>query len=133
MNHLQIENCVIHAKSGDSKEMEKIIEQFRPFVFRTAKSYNIKNYDINDLSQIGFTALLNAVNKYNPGTHTFSSYAYTSIKNSLKYFARKNSKFNKDIRGCFKISYSRNLYIAITQFKNFETSLARLLKQALSV
>jgi RNA polymerase sigma factor, sigma-70 family len=97
MNYLEIESCVINAKLGDPKEMEKIIEQFRPFIFKIAKTYNIKNYDLTDLSQIGFTALINSVHKYNPGTHTFSSYAYTSINNSLKYFARKNSKFNKDI------------------------------------
>jgi RNA polymerase sigma factor (sigma-70 family) len=97
MNHLEIESCVINAKSGDSKQMEKLITQFRSFIFRTAKTYNIKNYDLDDLSQIGFTALLNAINKYTPGTHTFSAYAYTSIKNSLNYFTRKNSKFNKDI------------------------------------
>jgi hypothetical protein len=35
------------------------------------------------------------------------------------------------IRGCFKISFSENFYIAVTQFKNFETSIAILLKQAL--
>jgi RNA polymerase sporulation-specific sigma factor len=109
MNHLEIEACVINAKYGDSKEMEKLINQFRPFIFKTAKTYNIKNYDIDDLSQIGFTALFNAVNKYNPGSHTFSSYAYNSVKNSLSYFARKNSKFNKELSINTRISSDSNI------------------------
>jgi hypothetical protein len=36
-------------------------------------------------------------------------------------------------RGCFKITYSKNLFIAATEIQNFETSLARLLKQALTI
>jgi hypothetical protein len=35
------------------------------------------------------------------------------------------------IRGCFKMSCSEKFYIAVTQFQDFETSLAGLLKQAL--
>jgi RNA polymerase sigma factor (sigma-70 family) len=109
MNHLEIEACVISAKCGDSKEMEKIINQFKPFIFKTAKTYNVKNYSIDDLSQIGFTALLDAVNKYKPGSHTFSSYAYNSIKNSLNYFARKNSKFNKELSINTRVSPDSNI------------------------
>jgi hypothetical protein len=35
------------------------------------------------------------------------------------------------IRGCFKMSCSEKFYIAVTQFQNFETSLAGILKQAI--
>ena len=35
-------------------------------------------------------------------------------------------------RGCFKITFSRNLVIEVTQFKNFETSKVTLLKHALT-
>jgi hypothetical protein len=34
-------------------------------------------------------------------------------------------------RGCFKMAYSKNLFIAAIKFQNFETSIARVLKQAL--
>jgi hypothetical protein len=39
--------------------------------------------------------------------------------------------FNIPYRGCFKITFSKNLFIADTQFQNFETSIASILKQAL--
>ena len=130
MNHLEIESCVINAKSGDSKDVEKLLNQFRPFIFRTAKTYNIKNYDLNDLSQIGFTALLNAINKYEPGSHTFSSYAYNSIKNSLNYFARKNSKFSKELSINTRISPDGNItteYIdCLEDMDNFEETFIKL-------
>lgn len=86
--------------------------------------------NIDDLSQIGFTALLNAVNKYKPGSHTFSSYAYSSVINSLNYFARKNSKFSKDLSINTRISPDSNItteYIdCIEDMDNFVETLIKL-------
>ncbi|KZL88530.1 sigma-70 family RNA polymerase sigma factor [Clostridium magnum] len=50
------------------------------------------NYDEYDLVQIGYIALINAVDKYDITKHSFSSYTYTTIKNVMKYTARSNNK-----------------------------------------
>lgn len=97
MNHNEIEACVIRAKSGNEKDLLKLIEQFTPFIYKTANSFNIRNYDTDDLAQIGCIAVMKAVIKYKIGSHTFSSYAFNSIKNELKYAARTNTKANKDL------------------------------------
>jgi DNA-directed RNA polymerase specialized sigma subunit len=39
---------------------------------------------------------MNAVSKYKLESHTFSTYAYNSIKNSLNYVARQNKKYIND-------------------------------------
>lgn len=96
MNYNEIEACVIKAKHGDREALLKIIEQFRPFIFKTAHSYNIKSYDTYDLAQAGYIALVNAVSKYKIGSHTFSSYAFNAIKNAFRYAARQNLKCNRD-------------------------------------
>jgi RNA polymerase sporulation-specific sigma factor len=96
MDHLELEACILKAKSGDKTEMGKILEQYKPFIYKTAKSYNVKNHDINDLVQIGYITLMNAVSKYKLESHTFSTYAYNSIKNSLNYVARQNKKYIND-------------------------------------
>ena len=92
MNYDEIENHVKLAKLGDSESLTKLLIQFKPFIFKTSKDFNIKNYDEYDLVQIGYIALINAVDKYDTSKHSFSSYVYTTIKNVMKYTARSNNK-----------------------------------------
>ena len=92
MNYDEIENQVKLAKTGNSESLTKVLLQFKPFIFKIAKNFNIKNYDEYDLVQIGYIALINAVDKYDITRHSFSSYAYTTIKNVMKYTARSNNK-----------------------------------------
>jgi RNA polymerase sporulation-specific sigma factor len=97
MNHYEIEASVIRAKNGNREELLKLLEQYKPFIFKTARSFNIIDCDIYDLVQIGYVALINAVAKYRTGSHTFSSYAYESIKNALRCTARNNSKHSSNL------------------------------------
>lgn len=92
MNYEEIEDHVKLAKQGDGESLTELLIQFKPFIFKTAKSFDIKNYDEYDLVQIGYIALINAVDKYDISKHSFSSYVYSSIKNSMKYTARSNKK-----------------------------------------
>ena len=96
MNHYEIETCVVGAKNGNKDDLLKVLEQYKPFIFKTAKTFKIKNYDIYDLEQIGYMAIINALAKYRTGSCTFSSYAYESIKNAFKYTARQNSKHERE-------------------------------------
>ena len=92
MNYDEIENAVKLAKSGDSQSLTSLLMQFKPFIFKTAKSFNIKNFDEYDLVQIGYISLIHAVDKYDLERHSFSSYVYSAIKNSMRYTARSNKK-----------------------------------------
>jgi RNA polymerase sporulation-specific sigma factor len=49
MNHYEIEASVIRAKNGNREESLKVLEQYKPFIFKTARTYNIKNYVLYDL------------------------------------------------------------------------------------
>lgn len=92
MNYDEIEGHVKLAKTDNSESLTKLLLQFKPFIFKTAKNFNIKNYDEYDLVQIGYIALINAVDKYDTSKHSFSSYVYSAIKNAMKYTARENRK-----------------------------------------
>ncbi len=102
MNYDEIENHVKLPKLGDSESLTKLLIQFKPFIFKTSKDFNIKNYDEYDLVQIGYIALINAVDKYDITKHSFSSYVYSTIKNVMKYTARSNNKhkLNLSINAC---------------------------------
>lgn len=97
MNHYEIEACVIRAKNGNKAELLKLLEQFKPFIFKNAACYNIKNYDLYDLVQIGYVSLINAVAKYRTGSNTFSSYAYNTVKNKFRNTARNNIRNNTEL------------------------------------
>jgi RNA polymerase sporulation-specific sigma factor len=97
MNHFEIEACVIRAKNGNKEELLKLMEQYKPFIIKTAKGFNLKGYDMYDLVQIGYVALINAVSKYRTGSNTFSTYAYNSIKNTFRYTARGNNKHEGEL------------------------------------
>lgn len=97
MNHYEIETCVIGAKNGNKEDLLKVLKQYKPFIFKTARSYNIKNYDLYDLEQIGYIAILNALRKYRTGSCTFSTYAYECIKNAFRYTARQNLKHQGEL------------------------------------
>lgn len=94
MKHFEIEASVIRAKNGNKQELLKILEQYKPFIYKTAKSYYIKDFDMYDLTQIGYVSLINAVAKYKSNSHTFSTYAFNTIKNAYKYTARQNNRYN---------------------------------------
>ena len=114
MNHFEIETCIIGAKNGNEDDLLKILEQYKPFIFKTARKFNIKNYDISDLEQIGYMAIINALAKYRTGSCTFSSYAYESIKNAFKYTARQNSKYEKE----FSLNLAADPYSMTTEYIN---------------
>jgi RNA polymerase sporulation-specific sigma factor len=97
VNRSEIETCVAQAKSGNREELLKIIEQYRPFIVKTTKTYRIRNYDFYDLMQIGYVALINAVSKYRTGSNSFSTYAYIAIENAYKYTARQNNRYDSEI------------------------------------
>ncbi|NFT93667.1 sigma-70 family RNA polymerase sigma factor [Clostridium botulinum] len=92
MEYRDIEKLVIEAKKGDDESLLKLMVQFKPFIFKTAHSFNIKDYDTYDLVQIGYIALINAVDKYKNGSNSFSSYVYAAIKNCMRCTARNNKK-----------------------------------------
>ena len=97
MNHYEIEACVLQARKGDSEELLKLFEQYKSYIFKSARQYNIKGYDMYDLVQIGYVALINAVMKYKASQHTFTAYAFSTINNAFRVTARNNSKFSSDV------------------------------------
>ena len=92
MTYTEIEASIIGAKSGNRQDMMKILEQYRPFIYKEAQQYKIISYDLNDLVQICYMALIKSITNYRTGSNTFSTYAYITIKNALRYTARQNRK-----------------------------------------
>lgn len=113
MTHEEIEACVLRAKTGSQADLLKLINQYKPFIFKLTLQYTIRNFDSYDLQQNAYIALINSVIKYNTGSHTFSTYAFNSIKNSFRQAARDNLKFSEDLSLNMPVSQEANV---VTKF-----------------
>ncbi|NLZ47386.1 MAG: sigma-70 family RNA polymerase sigma factor [Clostridiales bacterium] len=97
MKHFEMEAAVRRAKNGNKEELIKILDHFKSYIYKTANKYNIKNYDMYDLLQIAYVALINAVSKYRVGSNTFTSYAMISIQNAIKLTLRDNVSSSSEV------------------------------------
>lgn len=90
-----INQLVLSAKEGNKDALEKLMYQLRPFIIKTAKSIFIKDYDMEDLIQIGYMSLLNSVKNYNPMKNKdFLPYAIYAVKNNFSYEIRRKCRYN---------------------------------------
>lgn len=97
MDHYEIEACVVAAKNGNEEALLKLLAQYKSLIFKTAYQYDIKNYEKNDLVQIGYLAILKALKNYRVRSNTFSAYVVKAIKNAFKYTSRQNNKYELDL------------------------------------
>ena len=108
MDYKQIEQCVVKAKQGNNEAILMLLNQYKPFIFKTANKYYIGYLDIYDLVQTAYVALINAIDKYKLGSNTFSSYAFQTISNAILDLTRRNIRHNDNVSLNEKISDEGN-------------------------
>lgn len=87
-----IENLVKEAKLGDAYAKEELVNKFKPFIIKRAQGVFIKNYDMEDLIQIGVISVLRAIERYKLEKENFVSYVTYAITNNFNYEIRKRNK-----------------------------------------
>jgi RNA polymerase sigma factor (sigma-70 family) len=92
MDYKEVEECVIRAKEGSKEDVLKLINHYKGFIHKTATEFYVKNYEIDDLMQVGYIAVLKAISRYKPGSNTFCSYVMSTIRNAVIYIVREISK-----------------------------------------
>lgn len=114
---LKLNSTVLQAKKGDINAMRIIIEKFTPFIIKQCKNIFIKDYEIEDLIQIGAISLINAVKHFKvENKKDFTGYAICSIKNNYKCEIRQKCKFNYEI----SLNSNQNIYNMIEMFPSSE-------------
>ena len=94
LSYKEIENLVGDSKKGNKLSTMELVKHFEPFIFNAVKNVNISGFDTNDLIQVGYSALIVAINKYSVNSNTFCYNAYRAIKNAINYTIRSNVKHN---------------------------------------
>ena len=86
------------AKNGNEKSILFFIEKYELLIKKYAFKYKLKNYDSDDLIQIGNIAVITAINKYDliKGGEYIDDYIVHSIKNNFKNLARNQIKYKDE-------------------------------------
>ena len=91
-------SLLIKAKNGNEAAIIKIIDKYKYLIIKYSSMYTIKDHEKNDLIQIGNIAILKAISNFdiNKNENSFDSYMITTIKNTYRYLARNNIKYNSE-------------------------------------
>ena len=94
----KIFNILYKAKNSDKNSILFLIEKYQRLIRKYAFKYKIKNFDKDDLIQIGNISIITAINKYDlsKGGEYIDAYIINSIKNSFKNLARNQIKYNNE-------------------------------------
>ena len=91
-------HTLCNAKNQDKDAILFFIEKYQPLIKKYAFKYNLKNYDNNDLIQIGNISIITAINKYDlsKGNEHIDSYIINTIKNGFRNLARSEIKYTSE-------------------------------------
>ncbi len=91
-------NKLCNAKTNNKDDILFFIEKYQPIINKYAFKYKLKNFDQDDLIQIGNISVITAINKYDisKGGESIDSYIINSIKNSFRNLARSQIKYKDE-------------------------------------
>lgn len=86
------------AKNNNSEYILFLINKYKSLILKYSTSYKLKNYEKNDLIQIGNIAVIKAIKKYDisHGENYIDCYIINSIKNSYRNLARNQIKYSNE-------------------------------------
>jgi RNA polymerase sigma factor (sigma-70 family) len=78
------------AKNGNKDAIELVIKTVEPFIFKQCRRMRLREFDYEDLCQIGYMAVIKGIPKINADhLSTAPSYLMKCVHNALKYEARR--------------------------------------------
>ena len=98
LNSKRLLDIILDAKNKDSDSILFLINKYKPLIIKYSISYILKNYDKEDLIQIGIIAVIKAIEKYDisHGEYFIDCYLINSIKNTYRNLARANIKYQSE-------------------------------------
>ena len=98
LNSKRLLDIILDAKNKDSDSILFLINKYKPLIIKYSISYILKNYDKEDLIQIGTIAVIKAIEKYDisHGEDFIDCYIINSIKNTYRNLALANIKYQSE-------------------------------------
>ena len=100
-------DLILKAQNGDREAYEKIISFYTPYIKNIARKYFLVNAEIEDLMQIGFLALCDAVNKYDANSNaSFKTFLYLCVQGDIKNaISQTNNLKNKALNESLSLEF----------------------------
>lgn len=99
--------------------IDELIEENKELIYSII--YHFKNYDIEDLYQVGCIGVIKAYNNYNPNIGTkFTTYAYNYIVGEIYKYINQNNAFKLNYRNIKLKSQIKKAYDYLVQKFNRE-------------
>ena len=132
-------NKLCNAKTNNKDDILFFIEKYKPLINKYAFKYKLKNFDQDDLIQIGNISVITAINKYDisKGEQSIDSYIINSIKNGFRNLARSQIKYKDESSLNILVDEDMEIEDLITDSFNLEeyivdSSMKSLLKNILN-
>lgn len=87
------------AQSGDENAQEEMLRMFEGYIYTIASGYYIKDYDMDDLIQLGRMSVYKAMKLYDfdSASRGFMYYAMNAVKKNFMNEFRKCGKYNYEM------------------------------------
>ena len=132
------------AKNKNQSAILFLINKYNPLILKYSSSYHLKNYDKEDLIQIGNISIINAINKYDlsKGENFIDAYIINSIKNAYRNLARGQIKYqsesslnipideNSDIESLLPFDFNLEEYVMNDMEKDLLISILKTLSES---
>ena len=104
------QGLILEAQKGSSEAYEKLIFLYTPYIKNIVRKYFLIDADVEDLMQIGFLSLCEAIKKYDINSKaSFKTYLYLCVEGDIKNAITKtqNSK-NRLLSESLSLEFGEN-------------------------
>lgn len=86
------QQLIVKMKNGDKKAKDQLVMSNLKLILSIIQKINIKNFDPDDLFQVGCVGLIKALNNFEPAMNVqFSTYGVVMIMGEIKRYLRDNN------------------------------------------
>lgn len=123
---LSLEKLVELAQTGDKAMLNEIIQRFQGYIFKKCVGMFIKDYDIEDLIQIGNVSIMKAVEKFDTSKDKqFLPYVTTAIQCNYYYLIRGKARYEAETSLNKENSVGEELLQCFPSDENIEDSIIK--------
>ena len=127
LNSKRLLDIILNAKNKDSDSILFLINKYKPLIIKYSISYILKNYDKEDLIQIGTIAVIKAIEKYDisHGEDFIDCYIINSIKNTYRNLARANIKYQSESSLNISVDEDTDIHSLLPDDYNLENDIIK--------
>lgn len=125
-------DIILDAKNKDTQAILFLINKYKPLMIKYSISYVLKNYESEDLIQVGTIAVIKGIEKYDlsHGERFIDCYIINSIKNTYRNLARANIKYQSESSLNIEVDENNDIQSLLPDDYNLENHIIETMQHA---